>query len=55
MQHGNVVVYASRRLKDHEKDYPTHDLEMAAVVFGLKLWRHYLYGELFEVYTITRV
>ena len=45
MQHGNVVVYASRQLKDHEKSYPTHDLEMAAVVFVLKLWRHYLYGE----------
>ena len=38
MQHGNVVAYASRQLKDHEKNYPTHDLEMVAVVFALKLW-----------------
>ena len=37
MQHGNVVAYASRQLKDHEKNYPTHDLEMAAMVFALKL------------------
>ena len=51
MQRGSVVAYASRQLKDHEKNYPTHDLEMAAVVFALKLWRHYLYGEQFEVYT----
>ena len=51
MQHGNVVAYASRQLKDHEKNYPTHDLEMAIVVFALKLWRHYLYGEQFKVYT----
>ena len=51
MQHGKVVAYASRQLKDHERNYPTHDLEMAAVVFELKIWRHYLYGEQFEVFT----
>ena len=45
MQEGKVVAYASRQLKPHEKNYPTHDLELAAVVFALKIWRHYLYGE----------
>ena len=51
MQHGKVVAYASHQLKDHERNYPTHDLEMAAVVFALEIWRHYLYGEQFEVFT----
>ncbi|RVW60165.1 Transposon Ty3-I Gag-Pol polyprotein [Vitis vinifera] len=46
-----VVAYASRQLKQHERNYPTHDLELAAVVFALKTWRHYLYGEKFEVYS----
>ncbi|KAJ9544850.1 hypothetical protein OSB04_024557 [Centaurea solstitialis] len=41
---GKVIAYASRRLKECEKNYPTHDLELAVVVFALKLWRHYLYG-----------
>ena len=44
MQNGNVIAYASRQLKVHEKNYPTHDLELPAVVFALKIWRHYLYG-----------
>ena len=44
MQHGRVIAYASRQLKDYEKNYPTHDLELAIVVFALKMWRHYLYG-----------
>ena len=39
--HGRVIAYASRQLKKHEQNYPTHDLEMAAVVFALKVWRHY--------------
>ncbi|KAJ8748563.1 hypothetical protein K2173_003464 [Erythroxylum novogranatense] len=43
MQEGKVVAYASRQLKTHEQNYPTHDLELAAVVFALKIWRHYLY------------
>ncbi|KAG8483123.1 hypothetical protein CXB51_022045 [Gossypium anomalum] len=43
MQEGKVVAYASRQLKPHEKNYPTHDLELAAIVFALKIWRHYLY------------
>ncbi|KAL4351998.1 hypothetical protein GQ457_06G013400 [Hibiscus cannabinus] len=51
MQEGRVVAYASRQLKTHEKNYPTHDIELAAVVFALKIWRHYLYGERCMVYT----
>ena len=51
MQHERVVAYASRQLKVHEKNYPTHDLELAAVVFALKIWRHYLYGEKFELFS----
>jgi len=51
MQHGQVIAYASRQLKRHEQNYPTYNLEMAAVVFALKLWRHYLYGETCEIYT----
>jgi len=51
MQNGRVIAYASRQLKKHEQNYPTHDLEMAAVVFALKIWRHYLYGETCEIYT----
>ena len=42
MQEGKVVAYALRQLKSHEKNYPTHDLELAAIVFALKIWRHYL-------------
>jgi len=41
MQEGCVIAYASRQLKAHEQNYPTHDLESAAVVFALKIWRHY--------------
>ena len=48
---GRVVAYASRQLKKHEQNYPTHDLKMAAVVFVLKIWRHYLYGVTCEIYT----
>lgn len=51
MQNGKVVAYASRQLRIHEKNYPTHDLELAAVVFVLKMWRHYLYGSRFEVFS----
>ncbi|OMO58913.1 reverse transcriptase [Corchorus capsularis] len=51
MQNGKVVAYASRQLKPYERNYPTHDLELAAVVFALKIWRHYLYGEKCEIFT----
>ena len=51
MQSGRVVAYGSRQLKNHEQNYPTHDMELVAVVFALKIWRHYLYGEEFEVYS----
>ena len=46
-----MIAYASRQLKIHEKNYPTHDLELAAVVFALKIWRHYLYGARCQIYT----
>ena len=46
-----MVAYASRQLKPHEKKYPTHDLELVVVVFVLKIWRHYLYGEKSFIYT----
>ena len=45
-----MVAYGSCQLKNHEQNYPTHDMELAALVFALKFWRHYLYGEEFEVY-----
>ncbi|KAL0546687.1 hypothetical protein IC582_016599 [Cucumis melo] len=51
MQQGKVVAYASRQLKSHEQNYPTHDLELGAVVFVLKIWRHYLYGEKIQIFT----
>ena len=51
MQSKIVVAYGSRHLKNHEQNYPTNDLELAAIVFALKIWRHYLYGEQFEVFS----
>ncbi|KAA0051193.1 ty3-gypsy retrotransposon protein [Cucumis melo var. makuwa] len=51
MQQGKVVPYASRQLKSHEQNYPTHDLELTAMVFALKIWRHYLYGEKIHIFT----
>ncbi|GJW78913.1 reverse transcriptase domain-containing protein [Tanacetum coccineum] len=53
MQRGKVIAYASRQLKKHEKNYTTHDLELGAVVFALKIWRHYLYGRTKSVFTLT--
>jgi len=50
MHNGKVVAYASRQLKPHELNYAMHDLELAAVIFTLKIWRHYLYGARCEVY-----
>ncbi|GJS64337.1 putative nucleotidyltransferase, ribonuclease H [Tanacetum coccineum] len=51
MQRDKVIAYASRQLKSHEKNYTTHDLELGAVVFALKIWRHYLYGTKSVIYT----
>ncbi|GJV99679.1 putative reverse transcriptase domain-containing protein [Tanacetum coccineum] len=51
MQKGKVIAYASRQLKTHENNYTTHDLELGAVVFALKIWRHYLYGTKSVIYT----
>ncbi len=51
MQEGHVIAYASRQLRKHELNYPTHDLEMAAVVHTLKIWRHYIMGTKCQVYT----
>jgi hypothetical protein len=51
MQKGRVIAYASRQLKRHEEHYPTHALELAAVVHALKIWRHYLLGNTCHIYT----
>jgi thioester reductase-like protein len=51
MQDSHVVAYASRQLRKHEEKYPTHDLELAAVVHALKIWRHYIIGKRCEVYS----
>ena len=50
MQSENIIDYGSRHVKNHEQNYPIHDLELVAIVFALKIWRHYLYGEQFEVF-----
>ena len=50
MQSGRVVAYGSKQLKNHEQNYPTHDLGLATIVFALKIWCHYLYGEQFKVF-----
>jgi hypothetical protein len=51
LQDGHVVAYVSRQLKKYEVNDPTHDLELAAVVYALKIWRHYLMGKVCELYT----
>ena len=51
MQEGRVIAYASQQLRKHEVNYPTHDLELAAVVHALKIWRHYLLGNVCHIYT----
>ena len=51
MQDGRVIAYASRKLKKRKQNYPTHDLELVAVVFALKIWRHYLYGVPCQIFT----
>ena len=50
MQHGKVIAYAFQQLKQHEQNYPTHDLKLATVVLALKIWRHYLFGEKCIIY-----
>ena len=50
MQSRRVVAYGSRQLKNHEQNYPTHNMELAAIVFALKIWHHYLYVEQFKVF-----
>jgi hypothetical protein len=50
-QNGSVICYESRKLKEHEKNYSTHDLELAAIVHALRKWRHYLMGRRFELIT----
>jgi hypothetical protein len=51
MQEGRVIAYASRQLRKHEINYPTHDLELAAIVHVLKIWRHYLLGNVCNIFT----
>jgi hypothetical protein len=51
IQEGRVVSYSSRQLRLHEEHYPTHDLELAAVVMALRTWRHYLLGNVVHIYT----
>ena len=50
-QNGHVIAYASRQLRVHERNYPTHDMKLAAVIFALKIWRHYLLGDQVLIYT----
>ena len=54
MERDKVIVYASRQLKVYEKNYPTHDLELAVVVFPLQIWRHYFYGVYVDMFTDIR-
>jgi hypothetical protein len=51
MQEGRVIPYSSRQLRYHEEHYPTHDLELAAVVMALRTWHHYLLGNVVHIYT----
>ena len=51
MQKGQVIAYGSCQLKPYEENYPTQDLELVAIVFGLKIWIHYLYKVKYEIYT----
>ena len=50
MQDEKVIAYGSRQLRRHEHNYPIHDLDLAAIIYALKLWRHYLYREQFEIF-----
>ncbi|WMV46441.1 hypothetical protein MTR67_039826 [Solanum verrucosum] len=55
MQYGKVIAYASRQLKVHEKNYRSHDLDVATVVFSVQIWRHYLYGVHVDVFTDPKI
>ena len=55
MQEGGVIYYASRKLKSHEDQYSTHDLELAVVMLALKLWRHYMVGRSFTLKTYHQI
>ena len=50
-QYGQVIAYISRKLRRHEENYATHDLELLAIVYALKVWRHYFVGQKFELKT----
>ena len=51
VRYGNVIAYASRQLKDFEKNYPKHDLELNVVMFALKMWKHFGYGIHYDIHT----
>lgn len=51
MKNCKVIAYASRQIRFHETNYPTHDLELAIIAFALKIWRHYLYGVHVDMFT----
>lgn len=51
MQYGKVIAYAFRKLKPYKVNFPTYDLELATIVFALKIWRRYLYGENCDIFT----
>jgi hypothetical protein len=51
MQEGQVISYSSRQLRLHEEHYPSHDLELVAVLMALRMWRHYLHGNVVHIYT----
>ena len=55
MQSGKEVAFGSHQLKNHEQNYPTHDIELATIVFALKIWRHYLYRNSLRRIQITKV
>lgn len=55
MQNGRIVAYGSCKLKPHEYNYPTYELKLAAILYALKLWRCYLYGVKFEIYSDLKV
>jgi hypothetical protein len=51
MQEGQVIFYEYRKLNEHEVNYVTHDMELGAIVYALKMWRHYLLGRIFVLMT----